>query len=130
MDRRARYILWTAFGVLWLVLGVAGILTGRQDETVAGMFITAGIICLLFAGSRLVQGTEGPEQDERTRKIGAYGITYAWFLTIAYLFALFWLEDAGAFTLSSTDVLLSSILLTTISAKVFQWWLFRKGDVE
>lgn len=130
MDRRARYILWTAFGVLWLVLGVAGIVTGRQDETVAGMFITVGIIFLLFAGPRLMQETEGPEQDERTRKIGAYGITYAWFLTITYLFALFWLENTGILTLSSTGVILSSILLTTISAKVFQWWLFRKGDVE
>jgi hypothetical protein len=126
MDRKVRYILWTAFGVLWIVLGVAGILTGGQDETVAGMFITAGIICLLFASPRLVRWTEGPEQDERTRN----GITYAWFLTLAYLFALFWLENAGLLALSSTDVILSSILLTTISAKVFQWWLFRKGDVE
>lgn len=89
MDRRARYILWTAFGVLWLALGVAGILTGGQDETVAGMFITIGIIFLLS-----------------------------------------WLEDAGLLVLSSTDVILSSILVTTLSAKAFQWRFFRKGDVE
>ncbi|MDD4255407.1 MAG: hypothetical protein PHP59_08540 [Methanofollis sp.] len=130
MKNRTRYLLWTAFGVLLLLLGIAGVVTGREDETVTGMFITSGIIVLLFAGTRAMRGEKGPEQDERTRKIGAYGITYAWFLTLVYLFALFWLENTGVLALSSTDVMLSSILLTTISATVFQWWLFRKGDVE
>jgi hypothetical protein len=130
MKNRTRYLLWTAFGVLLLLAGIAGMITGGEDETVTGMFITSGIIVLLFAGSRAMRQEEGPEQDERTRKIGAYGITYAWFLTLVYLFALFWLENGGLLALSSTDVIISTILLTAISAKVFQWWLFRKGDVE
>jgi hypothetical protein len=130
MKNRTRYLLWTAFGVLLLALGTGWAVTGREDETVTGMFITAGIIVLLFAGSRAMRREEGLEQDERTRKIGAYGITYAWFLTLLYLFALFWLENMGILALSSTDVIISTILLTAVSAKVFQWWLFRKGDVE
>jgi len=130
MKNRTRYLLWTAFGIFWLVLGIAGVVMGREDETGTGMFITSGIIVLLFAGSRAMRQDEGAEQDERTRKIGAYGITYAWFLTLLYLFALFWLENAGLLALSSTDVIISTILLTALSAKVFQWWLFRKGDVE
>jgi hypothetical protein len=130
MKNRTRYLLWTAFGVLLLLAGIAGMITGGEDETVTGMFITSGIIVLLFAGSRAMRQEEGPEQDERTRKIGAYGITYAWFLTLVYLFALFWLENGGLLALSSTDVIISTILLTAVSAKVFQWWLFRKGDVE
>ncbi|WP_298670429.1 hypothetical protein [uncultured Methanofollis sp.] len=130
MKNRTRYLLWTAFGVLLLAIGTVREVTGREDETVTGMFITSGIIVLLFAGTRAMRQEEGPEQDERTRKIGAYGITYAWFLTVLYLFALFWLENMGVLALSSTDVIISTILLTTVSAKVFQWWLFRKGDVE
>ncbi|WP_153015843.1 hypothetical protein [Methanofollis ethanolicus] len=131
MKNRTRYFLWTAFGVLFLILGIARAVRGEgSNDTTAGMFITSGIIVLLFAGTRAMRQEEGPEQDERTRKIGAYGITYAWFLTLVYLFALFWLENMGILALSSTDVILSTILLTTIPAKVFQWWLFRKGDVE
>jgi len=36
----------------------------------------------------------------------------------------------GLLALASTDVILSSILLMAISAKVSQWWFFRQGDVE
>ncbi|WP_342679566.1 hypothetical protein [Methanofollis sp. UBA420] len=131
MKNRTRYLLWTAFGVLFLILGIARLALGEgSSDTTAGMFITSGIIIILFAGSRAMRQEEGLEQDERTRKIGAYGITYAWFLTLVYLFALFWLENMGILALSATDVILSTILLTTISAKVFQWWFFRKGDVK
>lgn len=130
MEKRNRYILWTVSGFLWLVVGIIGMVTGTQDATVADMFVTCGVIILVFSLERAVRTDEGPEQDERTKKIGAYGITYSWFLTLIYLFALFWAQNAGLIALSSPDALLSAILLMTISAKVFQWWFFRKGDVE
>jgi len=130
MEKKTRYILWTVMGALWLLAGIAGTVTGRQDATVAGMFITCGVIILVFSLGRAMRTDEGPEQDERTRRIGAYGITYSWFVTLVYLFALFWAQNAGLFALSSPDVILSSILLMAISAKAFQWWFFRKGDVE
>jgi len=117
-------------GALWLLAGISGTVTGRQDATVAGMFITCGVIILVFSLERAVRTDEGPEQDERTRKIGAYGITYSWFFTLIYLFALFWAQNAGLIALSSPDALISAILLMAISAKAFQWWFFRKGDVE
>ncbi|QSZ67253.1 hypothetical protein RJ40_06930 [Methanofollis aquaemaris] len=70
MDRKTRSIFRTVMGTLWLLVGVAGTVMGRQDTTVSGMFVTIGIIILVFSGER------------------------------------------------------------AISAEVFQWWLFRKGDLE
>jgi hypothetical protein len=128
MKQRIR--LWVIFGLFFLAIGVIQHLTGTGSEATTGMFVTSGVVVLVFAGARAIRPDEGPEQDERTRRIGAYGITYSWFVTLVYLFALFWAENLEFLALSSTDVILSSILLMAISAKVFQWWFFRKGDVE
>lgn len=130
MEKKTQYIFWTVMGALWLIVGIAGTVTGRQNATVTGAFITIGIVLLVFSLGRAMRTDDGPEQDERTRRIGAYGITYSWFITLVYLFVLFWVENVGLIAPSSADVILSSILLMTISAKAFQWWFFRKGDVE
>lgn len=128
MRRRIR--LGVIFGFLFLAIGLIQHLTGTSADATTGMFITSGVVVLVFAGARAMREDEGPEQDERTRRIGAYGITYSWFVTLVYLFVLFWAENMGLLALSSSDVILSSILLMAVSAKVFQWWFFRQGDVE
>lgn len=128
MRRRIR--LWVIFGFLFLAIGIIHHLTGTSADATTGMFITSGVVVLIFAGARAMREDEDPEQDERTRRIGAYGITYSWFITLVYLFVLFWAENMGLLALASTDVILSSILLMAVSAKVFQWWFFRQGDVE
>lgn len=127
---RRRIGLWVIFGFLFLAIGVFQHLAGTGADATTGMFITSGVVVLVFAGARAMREDEGPEQDERTRRIGAYGITYSWFITLLYLFALFCAENMGLLALASTDVILSSILLMAVSAKVFQWWFFRQGDVE
>ena len=70
------------------------------------------------------------EADERTKKIGSYGLSYSWQLTLVVLFHLFWAERLALLALTAGDALLVVILVMTISAKVFQWHLSRKGDVE
>ncbi|HDS62763.1 MAG TPA: hypothetical protein ENN52_01255 [Methanofollis liminatans] len=128
MKRRIR--LWVIFGFLFLAIGIVQHLTGTGPDATTGMFVTSGVVVLILAGARAMREDEGPEQDERTRRIGAYGITYSWFITLVYLFVLFWAENMGLLVLSAADVILSSILLMAVSAKIFQWWFFRKGDVE
>ncbi|TAJ45676.1 hypothetical protein [Methanofollis fontis] len=125
-----RYHLWIAFGLLFITIGVIQHLSGTGSDATTGMFVTTGAVVLVFAGTRAMRKDEGPEQDERTRRIGAYGITYSWFVTLLYLFVLFWVQNLGVIALSSSDVILSSILLMAISARLFQWWFFRRGDVE
>jgi hypothetical protein len=50
-------------------------------------------------------------------------------LTIVFLAILFWVDYVGLLVLSVQAVLVSAILLMGLSARLFQWYLFRQGDV-
>ena len=93
-------------------------------------FITFGFILVLLAGSRLYRGEQYYRQDERTRRIGAWGLSWSWFLTFIALFGFFWLDYLGIWSPGAGTLSVVLILFMGISAKAFQIWLFRKGDVE
>jgi peptidoglycan/LPS O-acetylase OafA/YrhL len=120
------------FGVFLLAAGLYGLLIGPSGsgEGFANYAISMGFIMVLLAGTRLLRGESSFMQDERTRKIGAYGLSYSWFLTFLALFGVFWLDYFGVPLPDAGTLAVIFILLMGISARVFQSWLFRKGDVE
>ncbi len=114
------------------VLGAAGVvLPFLMDgtEAISSLLVTIGLVILAVAMVRHWRFRDEPEKDERTQKIGAYGVTYSWLLTIVFLAILFWVDYLGLFALTVESVLLSAILLMGLSARLFQWFLFRQGDV-
>ncbi|MDD3071688.1 MAG: hypothetical protein PHX88_10900, partial [Methanoculleus horonobensis] len=98
-------------------------------EALSSLMVTIGLVILAVAAVRHWRFRDEPERDERTQKIGAYGISYSWLLTIVFLAILFWVDYLGLFALTVESVLLSAILLMGLSARLFQWYLFRQGDV-
>lgn len=129
---RAWVAIMFAIGISMIMIGMAEMvfLSGTSSPNLASAFISAGFVLTILSGLRLWKGEKDYMQDERTKKIGAYGLSWSWFLTFLVLFGVFWADylhlwSPGAQTLS---VLL--ILLMGISARGFQLYLFRKGDVE
>ncbi|MBP1928872.1 hypothetical protein J2741_001419 [Methanolinea mesophila] len=116
-------ILVFGAGLLMLILGPASLQGG-----VSLSCISAGSVLMIISAFRL-SGKGRYQQDERTRKIGAYGLSWSWFLTFIALFAIFWLNVLGLFTPDVSTLAVFLILLMGVSAKGFQWWFFRKGDV-
>lgn len=112
-------------GLVELVLMPAG-----APGNAALLCVTFGFIMVFIAGSRLYRGEEHYIQDERTRRIGAYGLSWSWFLTFIVLFGFFWLDYLGVWSPDVGTLSVVLILLMGVSAKAFQIWLFRKGDVE
>ena len=126
---KKRYAIQIAAGA---VLGAAGILLPflvDGTEALSSLMVTIGLVILAVAAVRHWRFRDEPERDERTQKIGAYGISYSWLLTIVFLAILFWVDYLGLFALTVESVLLSAILLMGLSARLFQWYLFRQGDV-
>ncbi|ABN58140.1 MULTISPECIES: hypothetical protein [Methanoculleus] len=126
---KRRYAVQIAAGA---VLGAAGILLPflvDRTEALSSLMVTIGLVILAVAVVRHWRFRDGPERDERTQKIGAYGISYSWLLTIVFLALLFWVDYLGVVALTVEGVLLSAILLMGLSARLFQWYLFRQGDV-
>ncbi|HIH27675.1 MAG TPA: hypothetical protein HA256_06860 [Methanoregulaceae archaeon] len=119
-------------GLVLLLVGLGAMLLLPADapDTRSLSFVTFGFVLVFLAGGRLFRGERDLIQDERTRKIGAHGLSWSWFLTFMVLFGLFWLDYLGIFSPGSGTVAVILILLMGISAKVFQWYLFRKGDTE
>lgn len=126
---KKRYAVQIAAGA---VLGAAGMLLPflvAGTEAISSLLVTIGLVILAVAVVRHWKFRDEPERDERTQKIGAYGISYSWFLTLVFLALLFWVDYLGVVALTVETVLLATILLMGLSARIFQWYLFRQGDV-
>jgi len=137
--KKNRYFLARAWISIMFLVGVGLLLVGLSEmlrlpvdppDTGALSSVTFGFILVFLAGARLFRGEQDTFQDERTRKIGAYGLSWSWFLTFLVLFVLFWLDYLGIFSPGGGTVAVIIILLMGISAKVFQLYLFRRGDIE
>jgi hypothetical protein len=120
------------FGIALLMAGLVELVLMPAEDggNTALSFVTFGFIMVLLAGSRLYRGEPHFLQDERTRRIGAYGLSWSWFLTFIALFVFFWLDYLGIYSPGAGTLSVVLILLMGVSAKAFQIYLFRKGDVD
>jgi hypothetical protein len=117
-------------GLLMLISGIVSIVLTTGEAGAGSVLIAVGCVFLITGIIRHRKYGGAPESDERSRKIGAYGITCAWLTGLFFMFALFWLDNLGILKLSTQNALMVSILSLTLSAVVFQMYLFRKGDVD
>lgn len=118
-------ILLTGIGMVEMILIPDG-----TSSYFASSFVSMGVILTLLSGLRLWKGESNYMQDERTKKIGAYGLSYSWFLTFLVLFGIFWADYLHLWSPDARTLSVLLILMMGISAKSFQVYLFRKGDVE
>ncbi len=117
-------------GALMIISG-AVFITITSGEAIPGLILlVAGITFLLTGIIRNKRYGDEAESDERSKKIGAYGLSYAWLTGLIFTFGLFWLDYLGVLNLSTQTALSGSILVLALSAVIFQLYLFRKGDVE
>jgi drug/metabolite transporter (DMT)-like permease len=94
------------------------------------ILITGGCAFLAVGILRHRQYRDGPESDERSKKIGAYGLSYAWLTGIILISVLYWLDIMGILLLGTQVVLALSLMVLVISAVIYQIYLFQRGDVE
>ncbi|RPI40878.1 MAG: hypothetical protein EHM53_00360 [Methanoregulaceae archaeon] len=117
-------------GTLMILSGIVTLLL-TYGEAIVGTILLAGGFAFLITGiSRHRNYGDDPESDERSKKIGAYGITYAWLTGLFFMFGLFWLDYLNVLQLSTQNALAISVVVLTLSAVIYQAYLFRKGDVE
>jgi len=127
---KPRNLYRIVIGALMGISGLVSILLTTGEAGIGTMLLTAGIVFLIAGINNHRKYGNDPESDERSKKIGAYGITYAWLTGLFFMFILFWLDDFGIVTLSTKNALALSILVLALSAVIYQIYLFRKGDVE
>ncbi|HSA38224.1 MAG TPA: hypothetical protein P5013_04950 [Methanoregula sp.] len=118
-----------AIGILMLASGIISILLTAGDAIFGTVLLAAGSAFLITGISRHRKYGDDPESDERSKKIGAYGITYSWLTGLVFMTGLFWLDYLNLFRLSTQNALAVSVIVLALSAIMYQTYLFRKGDV-
>ncbi|MGE5832761.1 MAG: hypothetical protein ACM3X8_07580, partial [Methanomicrobiales archaeon] len=125
------YLYRVIVGCLLILWGVAEILLNPSGISILPTaLLAAGLAFFLVGIIRWRKFGNAPEQDERSRKIGSWGISYSWIVSLIFMTALFWLDYLRVVSLTIETALGSSILVMIFSAVAFQMYLFRKGDVE
>ena len=127
---KPRNLFRIIIGVLMLVSGIISMMLNTGEAGIGTILVAAGIIFLITGISRHRKFGNDPESDERSKKIGAYGLSYAWLTGLFFMFGLFWLDSLGMVKLTVQNALMASILVLALSAAIYQAYLFRKGDVE
>ena len=127
---KPRNLFRIIIGVLMLVSGIISMMLNAGEAGIGTILVAAGIIFLITGISRHRKFGNDPESDERSKKIGAYGLSYAWLTGLFFMFGLFWLDSLGMLKLTVQHALMASILVLALSAAIYQAYLFRKGDVE
>jgi hypothetical protein len=118
------------FGALILVSGLISAVFEPGGFIFSTILIAGGCAFLTVGILRHRQYRDGPESDERSKKIGAYGLSYAWLTGILFMSALYWLDFMGILRLGTQGALGLSVIVLAISAVLYQMYLFRKVDVE
>lgn len=117
-------------GVLMVVSGLVSMIMTSGEAVAGTILLAAGITFLLTGIIRQKKFGDGPESDERSKKIGAYGLSYAWLTGLFFMFGLFWLDYLNIVRLGTVIALALSIVVLALSAVLYQMYLFRRGDVE
>jgi len=117
-------------GTLMLVSGLISSVFEPGRSIFSTILIAGGCAFLAVGILRHRQYREGPESDERSKKIGAYGLSYAWLTGVIFISVLYWLDITGILLLGTQVVLALSLMVLAISAVLYQMYLFKRGDVE
>ena len=127
---RQRNLYRIIIGILMLVSAIVSIVLVQGEFVIGSVLLIVGIAFLGTGIVRHFRDGESPESDERSKKIGAFGLSYGWLTGLFFMFALFWLDYLNILKLGTQIALSLSIIVLALSARVFQVYLFRKGDVE
>jgi len=117
-------------GVLMILSGIVSLLITLGETIIGTMLLAAGFAFLITDIARHRKYGDNPESDERSKKVGAYGLSYAWLTGLFFMFGLFWLDFLDVLRLSTQNALAISLIVLALSAVIYQTYLFKKGDVD
>lgn len=130
IETKSRNLYRIIIGIIMIISGVASVILTAGEAIIGTILLVAGLAFLITGVSRHRQCGDDPESDERSKKIGAYGLSYAWLTGLLFMFVLFWLDYLGILRVGTQVALAVSILVLALSARLYQIYLFRRGDVE
>ncbi len=127
---KREYNIRIALGIVLLLLGIAvEIIWNGVYSPVTSGFVAAGIALIIGSFVKHLKFGEGPDRDDRTMKLNAFALAYAWLVTFAFM-SLLILLDHYIIKLTVSTALISTMAVTILAAAIFRYYFLKKGDVE
>lgn len=132
---RVRRIIFLSVGVIAIISGLNIALLSvtlgslRPELVFSAILITLGIVCLYKGLPTRKEAGDYRIQDERSLRIGTYGLSYSWYITFLVVAAMGWLSGTGAAPITGPQACMVLIILMPVSARFFQWYFNSRGDV-
>ena len=122
------------FGISLVILGIMAAISSFFSHVAVSQPIIVTI--LIIMGMMLIIRGISPKttsdyqiQDERSLRIGTYGLAYSWYLTFLTIAAIGWLIGTDTIQVKGELICLLLIILMPMSAMIFQSYFNRQGDV-
>jgi hypothetical protein len=115
-------------GVMMVASGLISIILTTGETVIGSILLVAGLVFLIPGITRHLRDGESPESDERSKKIGTFGLSYVWLTGLFFMFGLFWLDYLNIIRLGTQVALALSIVVLALSARLYQMFLFRRGN--
>jgi len=129
MKREYKYYL--IFGLIILLAGIVlQISWSGLHPAITKTLITGGIILMVFGLVRHMIYKEGTEEDERTKKINAFALSYSWVVTLVLVGVLLWLDHYNILKMTAMSALGLTMFVMIVVAVVSEWYIKKKGDIE
>ncbi|MBU0466728.1 MAG: hypothetical protein KJ718_03285 [Nanoarchaeota archaeon] len=91
---------------------------------------TVGWVFILLGVVRHMIYKEGPEEDERTKKISALTLSYSWIVTLVLVGVLLLLDKWDILKMTVMQALGLTMAVMIVVAIVSELCLKRKGDIK
>ncbi len=121
------FVLICAGGITAMGLEIFG--STSSESIISVILISSGLILITLAVRSRTHPKDYGIRDERTLRIGTYGLSYSWYLTYLTIVIIGWMMGTRAITVDGTQICLLLIILMPVSALLFQWYFNTKGDV-
>lgn len=95
----------------------------------ASFLVAGGVAALVTIAVGRWRRGDGPEKDERTEKIGAFGLAYSWLVSIISVLVIFCAEKMEFISIDATTALSITMFIMAGSALVLLAVFHRRGDV-
>jgi len=123
------YTLKNWMGVGLIVAGALVLLFVPAYSMLGSILLNVGAVLIFIVFVQRRWRKEPDMQDERTKKIGAAGLSWSWLFTLTLMAVLYLLTTAEIID-PDPDLLLAGLMLFLgVSGRLFQVYLYRKGDI-
>jgi len=129
MKKEYKYYMMIG-AAIFLVAMVLQIFWSNIHPAITNTLTIVGLVLVVLGLVRHMKYGARRDEDERTKKINAFTLSYSWVVTIVVVGVLLWLDHYNILKMTVVQALGLTMFVMIAVAVVSELYLKRKGDIE